>query len=46
MFFKVVVWAQINVHFIGLDFRNPRKFIRDFWSPFSISFYFSSERNY
>ena len=26
-FFKVVVWAQINVHFIGLDFRNPAKFI-------------------
>ena len=26
-FFKVVVWAQINVHFIGLDFRNQGKFI-------------------
>ena len=30
----------------GLILEAREKLFRDFWSPFSISFYFSSERNY
>ena len=30
----------------GLILETRENLFRDFWSPFSISFYFSSERNY
>ena len=30
----------------GLILETRQNLFRDFWSPFSISFYFSSERNY
>ena len=45
-FLKIALEAQINVHFVRYIFRRRENLFQDFWSPFSISFYFSSECNY